>query len=381
MIQKKENSMQKFIIKVGGVAVALAALTLSTCSFAEELDPFIALAKKEVALATAPASAWTGPTTGPKIAQDKSIIFIASDMKNGGVLGVWSGLQQAAKVAGWKVEVLDGTGSIGNQLSSLNQAIAKRPDAIVIAGWNPNIARNPLKIAHKQGIKLIAWHGDPKPGPIEKYHIFDNITSNSDQVARLSALLAVAKSNGTAKVVILTDSLYSIALRKADVMRKTIEQCKNCEILDFVDTPLADTANRIPGLTFSLLQKYGDNYQYTLAINDLYFDFMASSLRAAGRKGDGEPYNISAGDGSATAFQRIRSGKYQMATVPEPLNLQGWQLVDELNRAFHNEKPSGYVAPVHLVTKANIAYDGGSKNMYDPDNNYRGEYKKIWGVK
>ena len=30
--------------------------------------------------------------------------------------------------------------------------------------------------------------------------------------------------------------------------------------------------------------------------------------------------------------------------------------------------------------KANINSDGGDKNIFDPGNGYRDEYKKIWGV-
>jgi hypothetical protein len=45
------------------------------------------------------------------------------------------------------------------------------------------------------------------------------------------------------------------------------------------------------------------------------------------------PALISAGDGSVAAFNRVRSGDYQIATVAEPLHAAGWQLVDELNRA------------------------------------------------
>ena len=44
-----------------------------------------------------------------------------------------------------------------------------------------------------------------------------------------------------------------------------------------------------------------------------------------------------------------------MATVPEPLHEQGWQLVDELNRAFAGEPWSGYISGIHLVTADNIA--------------------------
>lgn len=65
-------------------------------------------------------------------------------MKNGGVQGA-TGLSEAAKAAGWKLETLDGGGSVKDQLASLNQAIAQKPDGIVIGGWNPNVAKIPLK--------------------------------------------------------------------------------------------------------------------------------------------------------------------------------------------------------------------------------------------
>ncbi len=83
----------------------------------------------------------------------------------------------------------------------------------------------------------------------------------------------------------------------------------------------------------------------------------------------------------SSAFQRIRAEQYQDGTVPEPLNMQGWQLVDELNRAFNKAPWSGYTSGIHLVTPENVAYDGGDKNVFDPGNGYRDEYKKIWGVK
>lgn len=362
---------------VASTALCMAVLAAAPAN----ADSFLDEAKAVVAKATAPASVWEGPTSGPAIARDRSIIFIASDMKNGGVLGVKEGVEEAAKAAGWKLDVLDGAGSIKDQLAALNQAIAKKPDGIVIGGWNPNVAKIPLKKAIEQGIVLIGWHAVPKSGPIPEYGVFYNVTSNSDEVARTAALYAVAKSEGTAKAIIFTDSLYQIALDKANAMKAVIEKCAGCKVLEFIDTPLADTSNRMPQMTFSLLQKYGDNYQYSLAINDLYFDFMASSLQTGGKKGDGAPFNISAGDGSVTAYQRIRTGNHQTATVPEPLNLHGWQLIDEFNRAFNKQQPSGFVTPVHLVTKENIAFDGGDKNAFDPQNGYRDHYKAIWGVK
>ena len=107
---------------------------------------------------------------------------------------------------------------------------------------------------------------------------------------------------------------------------------------------------------------------------------MAPSLASAGIAGDGYPRNISAGDGSEVAFQRIRAKQYQSGAVAEPLRLQGWQIVDEMNRALAGEPPSGYVPPTNLFTPDTIQFDGGPNNIDDPDNGYTNAYKKIWGV-
>ena len=38
-----------------------------------------------------------------------------------------------------------------------------------------------------------------------------------------------------------------------------------------------------------------------------------------------------------------------------------------------------YVPGVHLVTAANVGADGGDKNLFDPGNGYREQYRRIWG--
>ncbi|SHF54463.1 substrate-binding domain-containing protein [Vibrio gazogenes] len=365
--------------KILAMVIGAALTTLPV--LADEASDYVEMAKQVVKQASTDTAAAFSLPKGPVAAKDKTIIFIASDLKNSGVLGVMKGYQEAAKVIGWHVRVLDGAGSVPSQSSALKQAIALQPDGIIIGGFTPNTMIPTLRQAHKLGIRIVSWHATPEPGPIEKLYIEDNITSSADDVAKVSAMYAIAKSNGHAHVVILTDGLYSIAVRKADVMKSYIEKCSGCSVLSYEDTPLANTSARIPPLTFSLVQKYGDKYNYTLAINDLYFDYMAPALRSLSGKKKGEgPYNISAGDGSESAFERIRNGNFQVATVAEPLNLHGWQLVDELNRLFHDQPISGYVTPAHLVTADNIHQSGGDRNLYDPENGYRDYYQASWQV-
>ena len=106
---------------------------------------------------------------------------------------------------------------------------------------------------------------------------------------------------------------------------------------------------------------------------------MGPALAAAGIKGDGSPKAVAAGDGSESAFQRIKTGQFQSITVAEPLNLQGWQLVDELNRAISGEAScSGYVTAPAVVTMEGAKAMGDSP-IFDPENGYREAYTAIWG--
>ena len=79
-----------------------------------------------------------------------------------------------------------------------------------------------------------------------------------------------------------TDSIYAIATAKTNAERAAVEGCKGCKVLEVADTPIADLSNRMGQLTTSLLSKYGKQWTYSIAVNDLYFDFSAPALEAAG---------------------------------------------------------------------------------------------------
>ena len=344
-------------------------------------DPkFLADVKSQVEKYTAKASTWDGPTTGPKAAKGKSIVYVSADQRNGGALGVSKGVEEAAKALGWSVRVLDGKGTAAGASAALDQAIALKPNGIVLGTVDAVQAKTQIDKANAAGITVVGWHSTTDPGPVASPKLFANITTKAEDVARATALQAIDHSNGKAGVVLFTDSVYAIAIKKSDVMRDEIKKCGGCSVLETQDTPIADTAARMQPLTSNLISKHGTKWTYGLGVNDLYFDYALAAARTAGKAPGGPLHFISAGDGSESAFQRIRSGQYQIGTVAEPLNLQGWESVDELNRAFNGAEWSGYTPQVHLVTKENIEFDGGKENRYDPENGYRDEYKKVWGV-
>lgn len=320
---------------------------------------------------------WDGPTTGPTAADGKTIVVLAGDLKNGGILGVTNGVEEAAAKIGWEVRVIDGAGSISGRTAAFGQAMALQPDGIIINGFDAIEQQAALEGVVAAKIPMVSWHSGPKIGCDAPGGIFANVSTDAMAVSETAAEWAIGDAGGKPNVVIFTDSTYQIAIDKADRIKETIEKMGGT-VLEYVDTPIADTSARMGPLTTSLLQKYGAKWTHALAINDLYFDFMGPALAAAGIQGDGAPKAGSAGDGSEAAFQRIRTNQYQAITVAEPLNLQGWQLVDELNRAVQGQACSGYVTSPALVTEDGLKAMGAS-NQFDPQSPYREAYATIWG--
>lgn len=369
----KSGSMRGLLASVAAVGTLAAGLA--------HADDALDAAKARIETATARAGAWDGPTTGPKAAPGKTIIYVAGDLRNGGTEGVSRGVEEAAKAIGWELRVLDGHGDISARTAAMSQAIALQPDGIVVGGFDAIEQNAALEQVKEAGIPFVGWHATIEPGPDASTGMFANVNTRIADVAQTAADLAIVDSGGTAGVVIFGDSNYEMAIGKARMMEAAIKDgCPGCTVLTLEDSPMTEASSRMPQLTTSLLQRFGDQWTYSLAVNDLYYDFMGPSLASAGKDGGDPPHNISAGDGSESAFQRIRAEQYQTATVPEPLTMQGWQLVDELNRAFSGEEWSGYVSGIHLVTADNIAYDGGPENVFDPDNGYRDAYRAIWGT-
>jgi ribose transport system substrate-binding protein len=366
------------------LSISIFALALAGQGFvggSAAAQDAVAEANVFVEQVTKPNPPWNGPTTGPVAQSGKTIVYASADQRNGGARGVGLGVEEAAKLLGWNFQLIDGRASVSGRAEAINQGIALGADAIVLGAIDATEQAAAVEAAAAEGIVVVGWHATASSGPSESPPLFTNITTDPLEVARAAASYAIADSDGSAGVVIFTDSVYEIAIAKSDAMAEVIEGCSGCEVLALEDTPLSDVTARMPPLTTALLQRFGDRWTHALGINDLYFDFMAPSLASAGIPGDGQPHNVSAGDGSEVAFQRIRTGQYQVGTVAEPLRLHGWQVVDEINRAFAGEAPSNYVAPAHLFVPSNIEFDGGPDNVYDPDNGYQDAYKQIWGVK
>ncbi|MEV4922857.1 substrate-binding domain-containing protein [Streptomyces roseoverticillatus] len=380
--------MNRTAVPAGAAALAVAVAALTGCERGSSAGPapspatparsgcpaVLARAEAAVRQAERTDAAWDGPVTGPRAVFGRSLVLVAQSMTNPGVAGVAAGVQEAASVIGWDVRVIDGQGTPAGIQAAFGQAVALRPAGIVIAGFDPHLTSQQVAQAGAEHIPLIGWHAVASPGPSRDPALFTNVTTRVGDVARISADWVIAHAHGVAGVVVFTDASIPFARNKSDLITKELGTCAGVRLLAEENIPLPDTSSRTPQEVSSLLSRFPERWTHSVAINDVYFADAAPALRAARRKGAGAPFNIGAGDGDPSAFQRINSRQFQAATVPEALSEQGWQIVDEFNRAFAGRPASGYVAPVHVATAAN----SGGATSWDPPG-YRAAYRRIWG--
>jgi ribose transport system substrate-binding protein len=364
-----------------GIVASIASPSVASTKKAKpkatavKASPIVAEAKAFVDAQLKGAGGFEGPAAGPKAIGPGKIAYVAADLTNGGITGVADGVKEAAKAIGWQVDVLDGKATAQGRTDALNAAIASKPAGIILGGFDAIEQKTAIAQATTQKIPVVGWHAGATPGPLPAAGLFSNVTTDPLEVSKIAAYYAIADSNGKAGVVIFTDTQYEIAVKKADTMRDIIKKCATCSVLSYENSPIAEADAKMPPLVASLLQKHGAKLTYMLAINGNYYGGARQALKDAGKPAGGPPKQIAAGDGDAAEFKRIREGDYQTATVAEPLYLQGWQLVDELNRALSGQPASGYLAPPGLVVKSNV----GTGNVFDPASKYRDAYKKIWG--
>lgn len=321
---------------------------------------------------------WPLPTPGPKAVKGKKILYVAMDLNNGGILGVAEGLEEAAKEINWELIVSDAGGKDEKVRAIIKNAYNQNLDGIIVGGFNAVAFNEELQAFPDKNIKIVGWHAGGNPGPIEGTPVLTNITTDPRQVAKYAADEAIKSTAKKSGVIIFTDSHFEIALKKSGFMENEVRNCSHCELLQVIDLSISEKKTTAQKKIKHLLDQYGTRWTHSLGINDRYFDFAAPAFSMHKESFPLQIVNISAGDGSYSAYLRIKYGGLQYATIPEPLLFHGWQLIDELNRLFNDELPSNYIAPIMVITEENILREINKHNLFDPLNNYRKAYRNIW---
>lgn len=312
--------------------------------------------------------------TEPPPGGARRVVFLAQDFRNGGITTVYRGFEQACQELGWALSIVNGKGDKATIRRLFDEAVKAGVDGIVLGGFDEADIADRLAASTRPLPALVGWHASSRHGPTP--YLFANVSTDPAVVADMAAGLVAPPSGTQAGVVIFNDGRFDIANVKTLRMREALSRCARCELLAVEDLPISSAAKEMPAALERLQARFGRRWTHVLAINDVYMDSMHFPLQALGRR---DIVGIAAGDGSRTALSRIRSGRsQQLATIAEPTGMQGWQLADELRRAFARQPPSGRVArPIAVTTE--LLRQLGQLEVDDllP---YRAEYRQQWSI-
>jgi len=168
-----------------------------------------------VELAKGPTDKWYGLTTGTAPIADQSIVcieYVAQDI----TAAKWcKGAVDFDAKLDWKSTTIDGQGNADGQRRALQQAIALKPNGIVLASVDARSKIGLLKEATIAGIKIVGIHSVAGPGSAPDFDLFTNITYDPVGQATLAADFAIADAKGGAQFIVVTDVTYAIARAKA----------------------------------------------------------------------------------------------------------------------------------------------------------------------
>jgi ribose transport system substrate-binding protein len=334
------------------------------------------------------------PTSSPPIAKKKFVIFVSCGQAVSGCSTPASNVGKVAKLVGWKYAVTDGALDVNNgYTTAMDQAIAEKPDAIVLWGENCSDFTQAVKNADAAHIAVFGAGSDDcsdrynsgGPGPaLYAGHVIFNPAAPTigqlyEQIGEEQAAAAIDVSEGKAQIIRPSTSAISFAQWENAGEDAVLKKCAGCKVLANVSwSPGGQVPNGPLYQQFATeLSKYP-----TANVSLLTFDSMADStglskaIVVAGRNRN--MYTVAA-EGYAAGMALIRQGNAGLQAEPSySANWIAWATIDELNRYF-NHKP--------LVPEGiGVRFVDATHNMppagqdYNSPINYEQDYKKAWGL-
>jgi ribose transport system substrate-binding protein len=276
--------------------VVAASLALASCSSAKSDTPSATStstsASDDPAVKAAKAFIQpyvTAPTTIPLTeplksapAQGKSIVFLQCELAQ--CKGIGSGVEGAAKVAGWSFKTITYQSTDPSTLAAaLDQALAIKPDAVAFT--SPPYALWSQKVAEYKaaGIPLI-------PSFTGEVPIDDTIIANpaSKEYAELNGKILgnwfIADSGAKGHVLSVSVNDFPYLAGTTDGFDSTVAACSGCKLTK-LNVGIPDVTNgNINNIIVSALRK-DPSINYVVPVDAVFAEALPSALAAAGLAG------------------------------------------------------------------------------------------------
>jgi ribose transport system substrate-binding protein len=325
-------------------------------------------------------SEWGGPTEGPKPVAGKRVAIISCSQATEGCNRPTRSAVEAAKLIGWKPTVLDGKGEPSQQLAAANSAVDSRFDAIIVILMDPVNLSEAMNKAKAAKIPVVTLGAPPYSKERAALDWIPDISHDWLATGDVLADYMIWKSNGKVDALLLHDSSTLVVdqgqFKGSNRTLTDKAKCPDCKVTvkDFTQATLTSQPAQDALATIQANPDINWIWCYDFCLQQA-----VQKLKAAGL---GDKLLGAGFDCNAANLELMKTKTIQTACVADPRDWEAWATIDQANRLVEGQPAADQKIPFLLVDRDTLSkltpedLEKGWQGGID----FRGEFKKIWGV-
>ena len=254
-------------------------------------------------------------------------------------------LQQQAQQRGWKTNVVDTKGDVGQLASRMEDVISSKVNAIVIVSTDPNTLKNQIQSANAAKIPVFGLDSGYISG------MTMNATSDNTSMGKTITTILFKAMNGKGNLVVLTYRPHPGVLKRTQALDTLLKSYPGIKVVTEqqvqVPGPIENSRQQMENI---LLANPGKG-----AITAVWAGWdepaigAAQAIQAAGRK----DIMVIGIDGTSQAVDMIQKGSPIVATLRQNFPQMAILVARQIERVFggKNVTATELYAPATIVTR------------------------------
>lgn len=327
----------------------------------------------------------TPPTTATKPKAGVNVWVVSCGEAVPSCSTVTAAAMEAAQAVGWTANKCDGKLNPGDWGACIRQAISGKANVIIPMGIDCPAVQAPVQEAIAAGIKVVggggadcAAAGGAKLFASERLQLQGlSIEQYWNLNGKLQADYLIGKTNGAAKVLLLTftDPLWGPWI--TDGFKKELATCSGCSIVANLEIANNDFNANTAASKFStaLLQNPTAN-AVAVPVGGWMLGGLSQAVMSSGRFP--AQLTVVTGFGDASSMDLVRNKQGQNAVVGYATPWGAYGSIDTAIRLLNGEAPQ-VQGDGMLIIDADHNLPAAGKD-YEGNVDFKAAYKKLWGI-
>lgn len=350
------------------------------------------LSRAEAALATYSAAPTVTPVGTPfdaSKAKGKSVWITAESLESPIELAWTNGIVSALKPYGVNVTTCDGKTTASDANRCMDEAVARKPNAIFNLSITPSIVPTGLAAAKAAGIPVVdGFDGTPVETQSSAWRpgVVAGVSFSYNEVGRLLADWVAASSHGTGHALFIESLDVPSTAPEVDGYKSEMAAvCPACHTT-YKDIAIADTATGLGSLVTTNLTS-DPSIKYVVVDYDGFVPLVETALKTSGLT---TKVKVGSWNAIPPVMQLLKANTNVQADVGTPVALTSYAIADTLLRVMLGQKPpvwgaaSSHYLGMRMFTPSNVkgidvsTYDDTSQYQL-PASTVKAAFTKLWG--